>query len=259
MHLLLTGPGGTGKTHVVKGLKAVMAAYGCEHKIRFLAPTGSAASLIDGMTIHKGLGIKIHSNEKGKGNHKVGDDKEDYSVLITIQNRMALRAEWEDVEVVLIDEVSLLAQQLNSEIDHALRYATERPDEWYGGIQVIFSGDFYQYPPIGGTALYTLIPFSSGQTNDHIAWRLGRLAWKTINMVVSLTEQERMKGDPEYGKAVNNLRTRQCGLYDVELFNSRLVMSNSNKNGVDMSIDENDKACAIVNTNLLCETINMRK
>ena len=33
MRLLLTGPGGTGKTHVVKGLKAVMAAYGCEHKI----------------------------------------------------------------------------------------------------------------------------------------------------------------------------------------------------------------------------------
>jgi PIF1-like helicase len=190
MRLLLTGPSGTGKTHVVKGLRAVMAAYGCEHKIRFLAPTGSAAALIDGMTIHKGLGIKIKSNGKGKGNRKVGEDKEDYSVLISIQNRTVLRAEWKDVLVLLLDEVSLLSQQLNCDIDHALRYATERPNEWYGGIMVIFAGDFYQYPSIVGTPLYKPIPRSYGQTNQHMEQRLGRLAWKTINMVVSLNEQE---------------------------------------------------------------------
>jgi hypothetical protein len=68
-----------------------------------------------------------------------------------------------------------------------------------------------------------------------------------------------MKGDPEYGNAVNRLRMRQCGLEDVELFNSRLIMSVSHPNGVDMSIDGNDKACAIVNTNLLRETINAQK
>ena len=39
------------------------------------------------MTIHKGLGIKIHSNDKGKVSRKVGDDRENYSVLITIQNK----------------------------------------------------------------------------------------------------------------------------------------------------------------------------
>ncbi|KAG2746802.1 hypothetical protein P692DRAFT_201717844, partial [Suillus brevipes Sb2] len=56
--MLMTGPGGTGKTHVVKAVRAVMAYYGYSHIIRFLAPTGSAAALIDGMTVHKGLGIK---------------------------------------------------------------------------------------------------------------------------------------------------------------------------------------------------------
>jgi hypothetical protein len=66
--ILLTGPGGTGKTHVVNALRTLMAEYGSEHTLCFLAPTGSAASLIDGMTIHKGLGIKIKSNRKGKGN-----------------------------------------------------------------------------------------------------------------------------------------------------------------------------------------------
>ncbi|KAG1880598.1 hypothetical protein C8R48DRAFT_560869, partial [Suillus tomentosus] len=58
LSMIMTGPGGTGKTYVVNAVKAFMARYGCAHLIRFLAPTGSAASLIDGMTIHQGLGIK---------------------------------------------------------------------------------------------------------------------------------------------------------------------------------------------------------
>jgi SpoVK/Ycf46/Vps4 family AAA+-type ATPase len=86
LRMLMTGPGGTGKTHIVKAVQRVMDHYGCAHKIRFLAPTGSAAALIDGMTIHKGLGIKIKSKEKGKGNRKLGSGIEDYTVVISIQN-----------------------------------------------------------------------------------------------------------------------------------------------------------------------------
>ena len=75
--MLLTGPGGTGKSHVVKAVQKLMEHYRAGHTIRFLAPTGTAASLIDGMTIHKGLGIKVKSAEKGKGNRKLGDNHED--------------------------------------------------------------------------------------------------------------------------------------------------------------------------------------
>ena len=57
--MLLSGPGGTGKTHVVNAVQQVMKSYGYQHSIRFLAPSGSAASLIDGMTIHKGLSIEV--------------------------------------------------------------------------------------------------------------------------------------------------------------------------------------------------------
>ncbi|KAG1887500.1 uncharacterized protein F5891DRAFT_901016, partial [Suillus fuscotomentosus] len=57
LRMLMTGPGGTGKTHIVKAVQRVMQHYGCAHLIRLLAPTGSAAALIDGMTVHKELGI----------------------------------------------------------------------------------------------------------------------------------------------------------------------------------------------------------
>ena len=59
LRLFMTGPGGTGKTHVVKCVQQVMKVYGCEHQIRFMAPTGTAASLINGTTCHKGLGLSI--------------------------------------------------------------------------------------------------------------------------------------------------------------------------------------------------------
>ncbi|KAF6745861.1 hypothetical protein DFP72DRAFT_782162, partial [Ephemerocybe angulata] len=108
LRMLLTGPGGTGKTYVVNTVKKVMKAYRCDHTIRYLAPTGSAAALIDGMTIHKGLGLKIeNSNAKGKGNRNPGAQEEDFSVL-------------KHVDILFVDEVSLLSSQLLCEIDYAL-------------------------------------------------------------------------------------------------------------------------------------------
>lgn len=52
LHMFLTGPGGTGKPHIISALHLLMTIYGGEHKLHFLSPIGSAASLIDGMTIH---------------------------------------------------------------------------------------------------------------------------------------------------------------------------------------------------------------
>ena len=259
IQMLMTGPAGTGKTHVVNAVHALMAEYGDEHALRLLAPTGSAASLIDGMTIHKGLGIKIKASQKGKGNRNPGESTEDYTVLISVQNCTLLRDEWRLVKVLFIDEVSMLSQQLICEIDHALRYATERPDEWFGGICVIFAGDFCQYPPIGGTPLYSPIPHANSRYKDDVPHHLGRLTWKSINAVVSLSEQEHMKGNPEYSCAVNNLRVRQCTFDDVELFNSCVIKSSQNQDGIDMTSTDKANATAIVSTNLLCESINAQK
>jgi hypothetical protein len=60
---------------------------------------------------------------------------------------------------------------------------------------------------------------NSGQSDNEICKRLGRLAWKMINTVVSLTEQQCMKNDITYGDAVCWLQIRQCTFEDVELFN----------------------------------------
>jgi hypothetical protein len=95
LRMLMTGPGGTGKPHVIKAVKEVMSHYGSAHKICFLAPTGSASSLIDGMTIHKGLSIKIVNNDcHGNSGRILGKSKDDHSVLVSIRNKTAIRDEW---------------------------------------------------------------------------------------------------------------------------------------------------------------------
>ncbi|KAF9779877.1 hypothetical protein BJ322DRAFT_975897, partial [Thelephora terrestris] len=100
--------------------------------------------------------------------------------------------------------------------------AKENENEWFGGINIIFAGDFYQYPPVGSKPLYTPIQSKAPQSSSDIEKRLGRLAWKSVNTVIALDKQQRMKGDPEFAAAVGRLRIRECHLGDVELFNERV-------------------------------------
>jgi hypothetical protein len=256
--MLMTGPGGTGKMHAVKALQKLMTLHNAQHLIRFLGPTGSSAKQIGGTTIHKGLGLSIRLKSKGHSNRKAGDSNEDYSGTMSVKNRTMIRDEWRHVLWLFIDEMSLLGAQLLCQIDHALRFAKENPNEWFGGINVIFAGDFYQYPPVGSTPLYTPIQPKAPQKSTDIEKRLGRLAWRSVNVVVSLSEQQRMKADPEYANAVRRLRVRECNLGDVELFNSRVVKSVRHPDGLSM-IGEREEATMLVGTNFIRELINNTK
>jgi len=83
--MFLTGPGGTGKTHVVGAVSNLMGAYGCEYCICYLAP-GGTAKIINGMTVHKDLGIAIQKRIKGKSNKSIDQNDEHYTVTINVMN-----------------------------------------------------------------------------------------------------------------------------------------------------------------------------
>lgn len=259
LRLLMTGPGGTGKSHSIKALKEFMEHYGSGDRLRLLAPTGSAAALIDGMTCHKGLALRVKKKADDVRKVQRTSFNETYEMADSFTHKLEMRNAWKNVDVVLIDEVSLLSLQALSELDHALRMAKERYNEWFGGIIVIFSGDFCQYPPVCGTALYRCVRLSSKMNTSELKLRLGRLAWKTLNAVVEFEEQFRMKEDPEYGAAVGRLRLRQCTEEDVQLFNSRVIKSAEYPGGVDMSLADNTTATTIVKENDIRQKINLHK
>ncbi|PVF91940.1 hypothetical protein CPB86DRAFT_688246, partial [Serendipita vermifera] len=115
IRLLLTGPGGTGKSHVVNTFKKLMAAYGVDHKLRLLAPTGSTAGIIDATTVHKGLGISVKRSKTNDSNHSF-----DYGTL-SKKKRLELELDWAEAEYIFCDECSMLSASLNAEFDHMLR------------------------------------------------------------------------------------------------------------------------------------------
>ncbi|KAF9779878.1 hypothetical protein BJ322DRAFT_975767, partial [Thelephora terrestris] len=120
LRMLMTGPGGTGKTHAVRALQELMRLHNSQHLIRFLGPTGTSAKQIGGMTVHKGLGLSIALKPHGRGNRKAGESNEDYTVGISVKNRTLIRDEWRNVLWLFVDEVSLIGAQLLAQIDHAL-------------------------------------------------------------------------------------------------------------------------------------------
>ena len=135
-NLFVTGPGGTGKTHLIKAI--VKHATENKKQYKVCALTGCAAILLmcGATTLHAFAGIGL-ATESIK--HVV--DK-----VIQSRNR---KANWHKTDILIIDEVSMLSVKVFIILDLIARKIRKKPNLPFGGIQVIFSGDFYQLPPVG--------------------------------------------------------------------------------------------------------------
>lgn len=253
--VIFHGPGGTGKTYCVKALQDLLEHVGKPGAIVRVAPTGNAAALIDGQTIHGAYKIKIsHSSREG--------EDETVDVMWTPSQKRYVEGVFESALLILIDEVSLLGCALMAQTDAGARCAKGNFDDFFGGLSVILAGDFCQYPPVLAKALYS--PTSNktdakkGASGLPTLNRLGRLAYKSFEDVIEFKQQERMKKDPEFGHAVRRLRVRECVPEDVRLFNSCLVKDGSaGSDGVDISGPEWADAPVITASNEARRDINM--
>ena len=134
-NIFVTGPGGTGKTALIKYIQKDAARKG--HQIQVCALTGCAAVLLEckAKTLHSWAGIGL-----GTG----GFDQ----LVIKIMKNRFLKNNWKTTDILVVDEVSMMSQKLFELLD-AIGKATRKNIRPFGGIQLIFSGDFYQLPPVG--------------------------------------------------------------------------------------------------------------
>lgn len=132
-NVFLTGSAGAGKTHVLN--QYIQYLKERQINVSVTASTGIAATHIEGTTIHAWSGIGI------KNELKTAD-------LIDLKDKKYLKENLDNVQVLIIDEISMLHKNQFEMINKVLKYFKQN-DKAFGGIQIIVCGDFFQLPPVG--------------------------------------------------------------------------------------------------------------
>ena len=135
-NIFITGPGGTGKTYLIKKIVEDAKSQNREYKV--CALTGCAAILLEcnAVTLHAFAGI-------GLANGSINQ------VVDRVLKNSKKKVNWKKIVLLRVDEVSMLSLKLFIILDLIAKRVKQKRDIPFGGIQIIFSGDFYQLPPVG--------------------------------------------------------------------------------------------------------------
>ncbi len=187
----LSGAAGSGKSFVIQHFLSERSSK----KTPVLASTGAAAILVGGRTFHSFFGIGLMEGGVGPTFERVKKDR-----------RVAKRLV--EAETLVIDEVSMLPGQALEVADALCRWFRDAAVPW-GGLQMIFVGDFAQLPPV-----------TQGSRRD---WAFQCSAWKNLDMkMIYLQENERVS-DSQYHALLNQIRQGQIPPTTEQILNSRLV------------------------------------
>lgn len=136
-NVFLTGPGGTGKTKLIEFIVSQCKKNGKTYQVT--AMTGCAATLLPpscgARTLHSWSGIGICKGENEK-------------IVQRVLRKKTNRQTWRKTDVLIVDEVSMMSKKIITILDEVARTARLRTNVPFGGMQVVFSGDFLQLPPI---------------------------------------------------------------------------------------------------------------
>lgn len=187
-NIFLTGPGGTGKTSLIKNFVEICKLNG--KKVQVCALTGCAAVLLNcqAKTVHSWAGIGLANGPSILTVRKVVDNK-------------FKRKAWNNVDVLIIDEVSMMSQKIFEILDSIAKHIKFNTKP-FGGLQVVFSGDFYQLPPVNVVRDEDMSAFD--QTASAFCFE-SPLWQQTFTSVIQLTKIYRQT-DQVYMSILNQIR-----------------------------------------------------
>lgn len=143
-NLFLTGKAGTGKTTFLKFIK--------EHANKntvVVAPTGVASINAGGVTMHSFFQLPFNLYLPGEttifGNNTTVDK---FSLLKNLRFNREKTELINELELLIIDEVSMVRADMLQAIDDILRHVRRNPNQPFGGVQVLLIGDLFQLPPV---------------------------------------------------------------------------------------------------------------
>lgn len=196
-NLLITGAAGTGKTTLLSEIINRLQ----PSDILQCAPTGTASlHLPNGYTLHSAFKIPVGTFPK------LNDIKNYYSRLRNKHMTKPKNDNWftrlQNAKIIIIDEVSMVSAWMLETIDTAIGILKNNPEYAFGGMQVIFVGDFLQLPPVYDKR-NTDTPTSQGDP----AYKSS--VWSALNVqVVELVEVFRQE-NKEFANTLNIIRKGQ--------------------------------------------------
>ncbi|CAM4822210.1 unnamed protein product [Rotaria magnacalcarata] len=208
--MCVPGCGGTGKSQLIRAITNYFQATMRRKMLRKLAPTSIAAAEIDGLTIHSFLGeSRKNSKKRQVRTFRPGDTK--------------LENEWRHVKYLIIDEMSMLGLSLLARLNRIVKTAKHiNTDVPFGGINVIFFGDYLQYSPVLDKPLYHSGTSTQQYTERQIEMQCAQKVISQINCVVQLEQQMRTE-DTRYLELLNRLRDGKSTIEDYELLCTRVI------------------------------------
>lgn len=146
-HIFLTGKAGTGKTTFLKNL-----ARRTHKQFAVVAPTGIAALNAGGVTIHSQFLLPFgmflpdvaSSNDLSADGNGYTSNTLSRKHPLNSSRKQVLRS----LDLLVIDEVSMLRADLMDAIDFRLKAAKGNFRQAFGGVQLLMIGDLYQLPPV---------------------------------------------------------------------------------------------------------------
>ena len=219
----------TGKSFLLKFIIQELHDRFRPNQVGITASTGVAAARIGGQTIHSFTGVGLAKESA----------QELYSRLSNHS-----RTAWHNVTVLIVDEISMLDADLIDKLDYIGRKIKKQESLPFGGIQLIFCGDFYQLPPVskckGGKFAFESKSFVEFQNDDDTSMKL-----------LELTQVVRQK-DLETINLLNNARKGNLQQKDLAVLRKHNLRVEKSRERLTELVKD-----GIEPTKLYCKNINV--
>lgn len=200
-NIFLSGPAGSGKTFVIERyIDWLDAEFEGRVNVAVTASTGIAAQLLGGRTIHSWSGMGITSD----------------SFKQPSKGEWAAREKLETVDVLIIDEISMLPAYLLTRLDALLKFM-RRSKAPFGGVQLIVMGDFLQLPPVSKKGERN----SEGELIDN-GFCIRTEAWKSASFRALYLDKVHRAKDPKLKRVLATIAADKVDDKTKSLVQSRI-------------------------------------
>ena len=203
--IFLTGKAGTGKTTFLRRLKQE-----CLKQMAVVAPTGVAAINAEGVTIHSLFQLPpqvfLPTPEARR------------QLFSEMQMRAQKQRVLRNLELLVIDEVSMVRSDLLDTIDAVLRHMKHRPNHPFGGAQVLFIGDLFQLSPVAREQEWRLMqPYYEG------AYFFQAQVFRELHPVYIELDHVFRQTNSEFIELLNQVRNNSLTAQALAVLNKRYI------------------------------------